>query len=99
MKQINPQLLKEWGKEGELLTIWRCEKCFKKIPLYKTNNPLVNSIYLSFASYEKYCPKCKKSMKPDVKKNNPGPVREIILLKRYEGVIIEKTEKPLDFFL
>ena len=91
MKQINPQLLREWKKEGELLAIWRCEKCFMKIPLYKTNSPLVNSIYLSFASHEKYCLKCRKN-KSKIKKRNPGsnPSRELILLRRYEGVVIEK---------
>ena len=79
MKEINPQLLREWKKGGELLTIWRCEKCFQKVPLYKTDNPLVNSIYLSFAKHEKYCLKCKKNMKPKIKKNNPSPVRELII--------------------
>lgn len=96
MKQINPQILREWKKKGELLAIWRCEKCFRKVPLYKTDNPLVNSIYLSSARYEKYCQKCKKT---NIKKNNPGPIREIILLRRYEGVIVEEKSEPLDFFL
>ncbi len=99
MKQIDPQLLREWKKEGELIAIWRCEKCFRKVPLYKTDSELVNFIYRSFARYEKYCPKCKKKNKPNIKKNNPGPIREIILLRKYEGVIIEKYEEPLDFFL
>jgi len=94
MQQINPQLLREWKKEGELLAIWRCEKCFLKIPLYKTDSPLINSIYLSFASHEKYCLKCKKKMKPNIKKSNPS--REVILLRRYEGVIIEKKVSYLN---
>ncbi len=98
MKQINPQFLREWRKEGELLVIWRCENCFKKIPLYKTDNELVNMISLSFARNEKYCLKCKKNMgKPNIKKKN-NPCREIFLLRRYEGVIVEeKTEMALDF--
>jgi len=96
MQQINPQIIDEWKKEGELLAIWRCEGCFKKVPFYKTDNELVNMIYLSFARNEKYCHSCKK-------KNNPKPIlkkkcREIILLKKYEGVIIEKeTPIMLDF--
>ncbi len=100
MIQISPQLLKELKKDGELLTIWRCEKCFKKIPFYKTKNPLVNSIYLSFAGNEKYCPKCKMNMnKTDTKKKN-NLCREIFLLRRYEGIIIEKEpEVPLEFLL
>ncbi len=100
MKQINPQLLREWKKEGELIAIWRCEKCFRKVPFYKTDNELVNLIHLSFARYEKYCLKCKKNMgKLNIKKKNPEPRRELILLRRYEGVIIEKYEEPLDLFL
>jgi len=87
MKQISPQLLREWKKEGELLAIWRCEKCFQKIPFYKTNNSLVDSISLSFARNEKYCLKCRNKSKRK-KKNNPS--RELILLRRYEGIIIEK---------
>ena len=99
MKQINPQLLREWKKGGKLLAIWRCEKCFRKIPLYKIDNELVNMIYLSFAGHEKYCLKCKKKMNNSNIKKNPGPVRELILLKKYEGVIIEEKTEPLDFFL
>ena len=100
MIQINPQLLKKWKKDGELLTIWSCEKCFKKIPFYKNKNLLVNSIYLSFSKHEKYCLKCKRNMnKTDTKKKN-NPCREIFLLRRYEGIIIEKDpEVPLEFLL
>ena len=91
MQQINPQLLREWNKKGEILTIWRCENCLKKIPLYKTNNELIDSIYLSFAKFEKFCLKCKLKMKGDpiVKKKI---MREVILLKKYEGVIVKDDE-------
>ena len=92
VSQINPQILQEWKKEGELITIWRCNKCFKKIPLYKTDNPLINTIYISFAQFEKFCPKCKMGEKPIVKKKIR---REIILLEKYEGVIIEDDEEDL----
>jgi len=91
MQQINPQLLREWNKKGDILTIWRCENCFKKIPLYKTNNELINSIYFSFARFEKFCPKCRAKMKgnPIVKKKIR---REVILLRKYEGVIVKDDE-------
>jgi len=91
MQQISPKLLNEWKKEGELIAIWRCERCFKKIPFYKTDNELVNMIYLSFARHEKFCFECKRKLekKPEVKKKI---IREIGLLKKYEGVIIEEDD-------
>ena len=89
IQQINPELLREWKKGGELIAIWRCNKCFKKIPLYKTNSELVNSIYLSFARFEKYCPICKLKISagsiPQKKVR-----REIILLRKYEGIVGEE---------
>lgn len=96
MKQISPQLLREWKKGGELLAIWRCEKCFMKVPFYKTDNSLVDSISLSFARNEKYCLKCRNKSKG--KKKNPGsnPGRELILLRRYEGVIIKREIRYLN---
>jgi len=60
--QIKTELINEWKKRGKLLTIWRCERCYKKVPFYKTKNPLINSIYLAFAETEKYCWKCKKKL-------------------------------------
>lgn len=89
--QINPKLLEEWKKEGEILAIWRCDRCFRKIPFYKTDNDLINSIYLSFAQSEKYCIRCKKKLNPtEVILKNKG--REIMLLKKYEHIIIEENE-------
>lgn len=89
MQQINPKLLNEWKKEGEIITIWECNKCFKKIPFYKTDNLLVNSIYLSFAKFEEYCLKCLNKMNSkQIPKKKVR--REIILLRRYEGIIIEE---------
>ena len=85
MQQINPQIIDEWKKEGELLAIWRCKRCFKKILLYKTDNPFINSIYLSFANFEKYCTKClNKTNKSQILKKKMK--REIILLRKYEGI-------------
>ncbi len=91
LKQINPQLLREWKKQGELIAIWRCERCFKKIPFYKTDNELVNMIYLAFVRNEKYCNECKRKLEkhPEVKKK---VIREIILLKKYEGIIVEEDD-------
>ena len=62
VSQINPELLEKWKKNGELLIIWRCERCYKKLPLYKSKNPLINSIYLSWTKYHQYCDKCKKKL-------------------------------------
>ena len=78
--------MQEWKKEGEILIIWQCNRCFKKIPLYKTNNSLVNSIYLSFARNEKYCEKCKKKLNPKII-FKIKEIKEIRLLEIYEGVI------------
>ena len=95
---IKPQLLKEWQKQGEILAIWRCNRCFQKIPLYKTDDDLINSIYLSFARFEKYCPMCK--LKKEMKSTPKIKVRrEIILLKKYEGVIIEEENGDSKDFL
>ena len=92
VQAIKPQLLQEWQKQGEILAIWRCNRCFKKIPLYKTNNDLINSIYLAFANFEKYCPRCKEKMNP-TRAPKEKVRREIILLKKYENVIVEVEEE------
>ena len=89
---IKPQLIQEWQKEGEILVIWRCQRCFKKIPFYKTNNPLIDSIYLAFANFEQYCDKCKKKLNPQPSFKKKVR-REIILLKKYENVIVEEDEE------
>ena len=91
LQQISPKLLSEWKKQGELIAIFRCERCFKKIPFYKTNNELVNMIYISYAKNERFCVECRKKLEkhPEVKKK---VIREIILLKKYEGVIIEEDD-------
>lgn len=62
MPQISKKLLDEWKKDGKILVIWRCERCYKKVPFYRTKNPLINSIYLAFAENEKYCWRCKKKV-------------------------------------
>ena len=94
MAHIDPQLLERWKKQGELLTIFRCPRCFKKIPFYKTNNELINSIYLFWVREHEYCPKCEKIIKkkgleldPNVGNiMNPEIVR---IIKKYEPAAIE----------
>ena len=90
--QINPKLLEEWKKEGEIIALWRCNRCFKKIPLYKTDNELINSIYLSFAKFERYCPACFRKLNP-IKVPKKKVRREVILLKKYENVIVEEDKE------
>ena len=86
--QIKPQLIQEWKKNGEILIIWGCGGCFKKVPLYKSDNPLVNSILLSFAKFEKYCPKCKQKKFPKEK----VICKISTLLEKYEGIFIEEDD-------
>ena len=91
MRQINPQLLSEWKKEGEILAIWQCERCHKQIPFYKTGNPLIDFLYESFAHNEKYCCKCKLRLQNLSKQKNTS-TRTIKLLKKYEGIIVEISD-------
>ena len=85
LQQIKPELLNEWKKKGDLLAIWRCERCYKKIPFYK-QNPFIDNISLAWVHNHKYCDKCEKK----IKKNNPRPniilknLRINRLLKKYE---------------
>ena len=68
-QQINKELLEEWERKGELLMIWQCEKCFRKIPFYKSENELINALYLWWGHDHKFCDKC-------IKKLNPLPKQE-----------------------
>ncbi len=94
MAKINPQTLEKWKKEGELLTIFRCPRCFKKIPFYETGDELINSIYLAWASNHYYCPKCEKIKTHGdiIKKQVP---RIITIIEKYDSVKISEddTEK------
>jgi len=92
--QINHQLLKDWEKQGELLAVWRCDSCFKKVPFYKTDNPIINAIYLSVARYEKYCDKCKKKL-ANIPHKKKIIIKEVRLLKKYEGIIVEMPDEAL----
>ncbi len=85
-QQIKPELLKKWQKKGELLVIWRCDRCYKKIPFYKSGNEFIDGIYLWWAHDHKYCPECRKklegnNLKP---KENPNDKRIKDLLDKYE---------------
>lgn len=88
VQQINPQLLQKWKKDGEILILWRCERCFKKFPFYKTDNSLVNSILLSFARNERYCSRCRLKNFPKKK----VICKTSVLLERYEGTIMEEDD-------
>ena len=84
LTQIKPELLQKWQRKGELLTIWRCERCYKMEPLYKTTNSLINAIYLSWARNHKYCPLCEAKMKGLSKKKPVKIIRINTLLEKYE---------------
>ena len=85
LQQIRPKLLKEWKKKGDLLVIWRCERCYKKIPFYK-QNPFIDNIRLAWTHNHKYCDKCEKKLKKNnrPKENNPENLRINLLLEKYE---------------
>lgn len=87
--QIKLELLKEWEKKGKLLIIWRCERCYKKIPFYKSGNPLIDSIYLWWAKDHKYCEDCEKKLK---NKNNPKVKEDTEIIKIVN--LLEKYELP-----
>ena len=90
--QISPKLLEEWKKKGELIGIWRCERCFRKVPFYKSGNEMVDMIHLAAARDHKYCLRCREKIK---KNNNPlNKVKKLrinILIQRYEP----RIELPL----
>ena len=84
--QIEPELLNEWKKEGELLIIWKCERCFEKIPFYKSGNELIDSIYLWWAHDHKYCWRCEKKINGIKDKKKEIIPRINSLLEKYEPV-------------
>ncbi len=91
---INPPLLEQWKKKGEIIAIWRCDRCFKKVPFYKTDNPMVNEIYRQ-AAKEKYCNHCKKKLQ-QIPEQKEIIIKEIRLLKKYEGIIVKKVDEEFD---
>ncbi len=89
LAQINPELLNKWKKKGELIVIWRCERCCKKIPFYKSNMSLINMITLAWTHNHKYCPKCKKKIKGIPNKKKVQIPRINRLLEIYESELKE----------
>ena len=83
LQQIKPELLNEWKKKGELLRIWRCEGCYKKIPFYK-QNPFIDMITMAWTHDHKYCWQCEKKMNGITKKKVQIP-RINRLLEIYEA--------------
>jgi len=93
--QIKLELLEEFKKKGKLLVIWRCERCFKKIPFYNQGNShygeLANMICLCWAKDHKYCSSCEKKIK---NKNNPKPKQDTEIMRI--SSLLEKYELPLE---
>jgi len=90
MPEIKLQLLNELKKQGRLLTIFRCERCYKKIPFYSTNNNLINMIYLSWVRDHRYCNSCEKKIKNlNIKPKKKIKPRINTLLEKYELKIID----------
>jgi len=85
LQQIKPELLDIWKSKGELLIIWGCERCYKKISFYKSNLPLIDVIHLAWTHNHRYCYKCEKKIKgiSTVKKKIEIP-RINRLLEKYE---------------
>lgn len=90
--QINPELLQEWKKKGELIAIWRCSRCYKKVLFYKSGNAIIDGIYLAWVHDHEYCQRCEAKLK---KNNNPLKKEKMprinILIQRYEP----RVEAPL----
>lgn len=84
LQQIKPELLEEWKKEGEILVIFRCEQCYKKIPFYKTDDELIDMIYLTWVRDHKYCNRCEDKKKGNSKLKKEKPPRINRLLEKYE---------------
>ena len=83
LQQIKPELLERWKQKGELLVIWRCERCYKKIPFYK-QIPFIDNIQLAWAHNHKYCDKCEKKIKGIHPKKKVQILRINRLLEIYE---------------
>ena len=83
MRQINPQILQEWKKKGEILCIFGCERCYRKTVFYKSNNPIVDTIHQLSAKNRKYCFQCESKLKKNVKIKKEVP-RINFLLEMYE---------------
>lgn len=85
LQQIEPRLLTLLQKKGELLVIWRCERCYKIIPFYKQNH-FIDNIILAWAHDHRFCNRC---LNPIKKKVNPDN-RVYRLLEKYEFYEMEE---------
>lgn len=85
--QIDQKQLQEWGKRGELLIIWGCEKCSKKIPFYKSGNDKIDAIILCWCHDHHFCDNCIKPKSNPIKKN-PEIERINFLLETYGTIEI-----------
>ena len=93
LQQIKPELFNEWKKKGELFAIFRCERCYKKIPFYKSYNELVNMISLAWIKDHKYCYSCERKLDNNFKTKKKVIPRINLLLERYEFEFVESEEK------
>ena len=89
-QQINPCLLEEWKRDGELLIIWGCERCHKKIPFYK-QSPFVDDIMMMWADDHRYCDNCYRKI------NGIPVIREKVEISRI-SLLLEKYEFVEDGF-
>ena len=85
LQQIKPELLSEWKEMGEILVIWGCPRCHKKMVFYKSDMPLIDDIHLIWAQDNKYCKKCYNKINGIVTIKKKIEVSRInLLLKKYE---------------
>lgn len=83
--QIKPELLNEWKKQGEILAIWGCPRCHKKVVFYKSDRPLINSIHWAWAHNHEYCEKCYNKINGVITVKKKVEISRInLLLKKYE---------------
>ena len=92
LQQIN---LAKFRKE-KLLIIWGCEKCKKLIPIYKSENKLIDTICLCWARDHKYCQNCEKSQ-PKIETDNPLlRIKHLLKIYDYEDDDYEDEEWNLN---
>jgi len=67
---LQQPFLEKIQQRGEVLIIWCCEKCRKKMPFYKSGNDFIDGIYLMWARDHKFCDKCLNPPKKTILKEN-----------------------------
>ena len=83
LQQINPELLNKWKEKGDLIAIWKCDKCSKKLLFYKENS-FIDNIILAWVHNHQYCDKCEKKIKGIHPKKKDKILRINRLLEIYE---------------